>query len=124
MVKKSSDQPSQRQMRVAEAVKRSILQMITFGKIAPDVQLSADLRSAKIYVEKPLFNKSEISLSESQKRAFVKNLQKYTVLIRTLLAKEIQMKYAPNVFFYYDDRIEHAHRVDHILNSLSETSES
>src|SRR5688572_286185 len=134
MVKKGSFQaPTQRQMRVAETIKRSVLEMVTFGKIAPDlnsmtvaisdVQMSSDLRLARIYVEKPFLSKKETIISGKEQYLFVKNIQKYAAYIRQLLARELQMKYAPDVQFFYDDRNEHAHHINSLLNTLT-TSES
>ena len=78
--------------------------------------MSPDLRIAKIYVTL-LGNKEpfEICLEKI-------NLRKKH--IRYLLAKQISMKYMPELNFYYDDTLDYAEKINLLLNTVKKENDT
>lgn len=76
-----------------------------------DVKVSNDLSHAKIYYT--LLNESEIDQVE-------KALQKALGFIRSELASKLEAKHVPELAFEYDASLEHASRIEAIIDSLHE----
>jgi ribosome-binding factor A len=76
------------------------------------VKMSADLKLAKIYfVTSDRVTTQEESLAGFQK---AKGFIKYT------LAQQLNMRYMPELVFYYDTSIEHGFHIDSILKKLEQ----
>jgi ribosome-binding factor A len=76
-----------------------------------DVELSADLRHAKIFVS--IFGDAEA------KARTMEGLASAQGFIRTELAKRIRLRYVPDVLFKMDESIERGARVDELLRTVA-----
>ena len=110
---------SQRQLRVGELVRHALADMLTRGAVhdpvieghmitIPEVQVTADLRLATIYVM-PMGGRD----AKEVVAAFERN-KKY---LRTEIAHRINLKFAPDIRFRVDDRFAEAERIDKLLRS-------
>lgn len=75
-----------------------------------NVEISRDLRHAKIYV-----HHGDKSISRSK---VLRRLQKATPYVRRQLAQRTALRSVPEVLFYYDDTPERAARVDELLERI------
>jgi ribosome-binding factor A len=114
--------PSHRMLRVRELLKREIGEILRrelpvdqAGLITVnDVDLSGDLRNAKVFVS--LLGSSE------QQRTGMALLQKDRARIQNLMAKTVFLKYIPRLHFIIDDSVVRGNKVLKILDELEKTS--
>lgn len=109
---------SHRQEKVAEEIKHKLnsamskdlmelhLGLVTISK----VMMSPDLRIAKVYVTF-LGNKEPVDKCLDRINFRKKH-------IRFLLAKHLNMKYIPELNFYYDDTLDYADKINKLLNDV------
>jgi len=111
--------PSQRQLRVGEAVRHAIADLLARGEVqdpvieghlvsVPEVRMSPDLRLATIYVM-PLGGRDEAAVLE----AFDRNKR----FLRGAIARRVNLKFAPDIRFRIDDRFDEAQRIEELLRS-------
>jgi ribosome-binding factor A len=111
--------PSQRQLRVGELVRHAMTEILARGDMPepifvkafvtiPEVRMSPDLKLATIFVtlhdrasEKPVF-----AALESNRR-----------MLRTEIAHRVNLKFAPDIRFRLDDRLEEVSKIDALLRS-------
>ncbi len=116
---KTSNGPSQRQLRVGELVRHKLSEMLSRGEIhddvlasqvitIPEVRMSPDLKIATAYVM-PLGGGDM-----AQVIAALNNNRKY---IRGEVARAVALKFAPDVRFRADESFDEASRIDALLNS-------
>ena len=116
---KTSNGPSQRQLRVGELVRHKLSEMLSRGEIhddvlaslvitIPEVRMSPDLKIATAYVM-PLGGGDM-----AQVIAALNNNRKY---IRGEVARAVALKFAPDVRFLADESFDEASRIDALLNS-------
>ncbi|NLJ72604.1 MAG: 30S ribosome-binding factor RbfA [Syntrophomonadaceae bacterium] len=112
---------SRRQERMAEETKRLLAQILQNLKdprlnlstiTITRVDISNDLGHAKI-------NVSILANEEEQKTAF-NIIQKAKGFIRTELAKQLDVRYAPELEFRLDKSIEHGIKISHLLDEIKE----
>jgi ribosome-binding factor A len=123
MAKKPSDPagkpPSQRMLRIAEMIRHKLAEMLTRGDIhddvlaghvitVPEVRITADLKIATVYVM-PLGGKGgkEVVAALAQNKGF----------IRSGIARTLNLKYAPDLRFKFDEMFDEAARIDRLLDS-------
>ena len=110
---------SQRQLRVGELVRHAVAELLARGEVhdpvlegrlitVPEVQMTADLRLATIYVM-PLGGKN----SEDVLAALERNKK----FLRAEIAHRINLKFAPDIRFRFDERFDEAARIDKLLHS-------
>src|ERR1051326_2925383 len=91
--------PSQRQLRVGEAVRPAVSELLAHGAVAdagvethlitvPEVRMSADLRLATIYVM-PLGGRDEAEVLAA--------LDRNKRYVRGAIAKKVNLKFAPDI---------------------------
>ena len=110
-------QISPRQARVAEGVKQVISGVILNGLGDPrissltvtDVEVSADLKVAHVFVT--VFDKKSIELT-------LEGLNSAVSLFRRHIASELNLKYTPDLEFFYDESLERGARIESLLSSL------
>jgi ribosome-binding factor A len=106
-------------LRVAELVRHAVANLITRGAIAdpviethvvtvPRVQMSPDLKLATIYV---------MPLGGKDIDAVVAALDRHKKFVRTEVAHEINLKFAPDVRFKADSSFDKAARIDALLRA-------
>lgn len=114
------DGPSQRQLRVGELIRRTLSDVLIRGDVHdPDlgrmhvtvgeVRCSPDLKVATAYVA-PLGG----TLGGEDAEVMLKALRRNTVELRHLVAREMTLKYAPELRFRLDetfDRLDETRRI-------------
>lgn len=111
--------PSQRMLRVAEMIRHKLAEMLTRGEIhddtlaghvitIPEVRITADLKLATVYVM-PLGGED----ADEVVKAFARNKS----YIRSQIARTLNLKYAPDLRFKFDEMFDEAARIDALLDS-------
>ncbi|MCX7913395.1 MAG: 30S ribosome-binding factor RbfA [Thermodesulfovibrionales bacterium] len=77
-----------------------------------DVELTKDLRTAKVFIS--IMNKNDYDLS-------LEILNSSKGLLRSEISKRIKIKYIPSIEFLIDRSAEHGGRIDEILRGLRES---
>jgi ribosome-binding factor A len=110
--------PSQRQLRVGELIRHRLAELLTRGDIhddvltgrmitIPEVRLSPDLRLATVYV---------LSLGDDVKPVLAA-LERHKRFIRAEIAHAVNLKFAPDIRFRFDESFAEAERIEAILAS-------
>jgi ribosome-binding factor A len=81
-----------------------------------DVELTDDLRFAKIFVS--------VMGTEEEKAESMAGLEHATGFVRSEIGKRIRLRFTPEIRFYLDRTLDHALRIEELLNSLKKTAES
>lgn len=111
--------PSQRQLRVGELIRHAVAEIIARGEIqddeiarlivtVPEVRVSPDLKNATVYVT---------ALVGTDPQAAPKALARHKGFIRKQIARRINLRYAPDLVFRFDDRFDEDARIDALLRS-------
>jgi len=122
MIKKHSfdrGKVSQRQLRVQELLKSALNEILIRGEsknpildnilvTITHVDISPDLRNAKFYVVPLETDKTDVII-----KAF--NLSKK--VIRKKIVDKVNLKYAPEISFYFDETINEVERLEKLLSS-------
>ena len=111
--------PSQRQLRVGELIRHKIAEMLARGEVnddvlaghvitVPEVRLSPDLKLATVYIM-PLGGEDVTPVLEA--------LDRHRRFIRGEIAASVNLKFAPDVRFRFDETFDEATRIDQLLDS-------
>lgn len=111
--------PSQRMLRVGEMIRHELAAVLSRGEIhddvlsktvvtIPEVRMSTDLKLATVYV---------MPLGGLNVEAVVEALNTHKKYIRSVIAKAINLKFAPEVRFKHDDTFDEAMKIDKLLDS-------
>jgi ribosome-binding factor A len=114
-----ADGPSQRMLRVAEMIRHKLSDMLTRGEIhddvlashvitIPEVRITADLKLATIYV---------MPLGGADVKPVLDALERHKRFIRGEIAHAINLKYAPDIRFRFDEAFDEAQRIEALLDS-------
>ena len=112
---------SQRQLKVSQIIGAAIIDCLMKGKgvdmrLIPipltitKVNITPDLKVANCY-----FLPFNTKLSEEE---ILKALEESRYIIRQYVTKEINLKYSPEIRFFYDQAFENAAKIDLLLNQL------
>jgi ribosome-binding factor A len=109
--------------RLAEALKVEIAEVVGFEMDDPrletvtvtDVEVSPDLRDAKVYV---LVRGDETEVAEA-----LRSLKNAATFVRQQVAMNLDLRFAPHVHFVRDSAEENASRVGEILTDLKNRGE-
>ncbi len=93
-------------------IKDPRLQMTTIT----NVRMSSDLRHATIYFIKSGGEKSKVEAIEGFKNALG--------YVKRTLARQLGLRYMPELKFFYDESFDHGSHIDNILDSLNIKNES
>jgi ribosome-binding factor A len=104
--------------RVAEAIKREISELITRSVKDPrvhfatvmDVELTDDLRFAKIFVS--------VMGTEAEKAETMDGLQNALGFLRSEIGHRIRLRFTPEIRFYLDQTLDHAFRIEELLTQI------
>ena len=119
-VRKERDSgPSQRQLRVGEVIRHAVADVLARGEApdpalssnpitVPEVRMSPDLRLATVYV---------MPLGGRNKEAVLEALERNNKILRSALARRVNLKFAPEVRFRIDERFDEAERIERLLRS-------
>jgi ribosome-binding factor A len=111
--------PSQRQLRVGELIRHAIAEMLSRGDIhdptieshmitVPEVAMTADLRLATIYV---------MPLGGRDAKPVIEALERNKKFLRGEISRRINLKFAPDIRFRFDERFDEAERIEKILRT-------
>lgn len=111
--------PSQRQLRVGELIRHALAEILARGELmddelakmmltVPEVRVSPDLRNATVYIT---------PLGGGDHKAAEKAITRHARWLRGQVAKRINLKFAPDLVFRYDDRFEETAHIDALLHS-------
>jgi ribosome-binding factor A len=75
-----------------------------------DVQMSPDLKIAKIYVS--------IFGDETRKKKSLALLESQKAFVRSTLGHQIRIKFTPDIFFYLDETIDRAMSLENIFKQI------
>ncbi|GGG29953.1 hypothetical protein GCM10008026_08020 [Chelatococcus composti] len=111
--------PSQRQLRVGEAVRHALADILARGEVmdevltshvitVPEVRMSPDLRLATIFV---------MPLGGQDAKEVLAALDRNRRFLRGELARRVNLKFAPDVRFRLDESFDEAQRIDTLLQS-------
>ncbi|MBM4360686.1 MAG: 30S ribosome-binding factor RbfA [Deltaproteobacteria bacterium] len=81
------------------------------------VQMTDDLRLARVYVH---CTGSGADADEARRRAIVKALESASNRLRRLLGATLDLRYVPELRFFYDSGVDHARRIDELLAEIKE----
>jgi ribosome-binding factor A len=110
---------SQRQLRVGELVRHALAGLLARGEVhdpvieghlitIPEVRMTPDLRLATVYV---------MPLAGRDSDEVIAALERNKKFLRREVAREINLKFAPDLRFRADDRFDEAERIDRLLRS-------
>ena len=111
--------PSQRQLRVGELIRHCLAEMLARGDIhddvlaahvitIPEVRLSPDLKLATVYV---------MPLGGEDAAPVIEALDRHRRYMRGIIASTVNLKFAPDLRFRFDDTFDEARRIDQLLDS-------
>jgi ribosome-binding factor A len=116
---RSAKPPSQRQLKVGELIRHALADIFSRGEITdevlsrhsltvPEVRMSPDLKLATVYV---------FPLGGGEADEAVAHLDKHKRYLRGLVAKQVSMKFMPELRFKVDTSFEASARIDALLAS-------
>jgi ribosome-binding factor A len=117
--KKGASGGSQRQLRVGEAVRHAIADILAQGSVhdpdleghiitVPEVRMSPDLKLATIYV---------MPLGGRDTDVVMAALERNKKFLRGEVARRVNLKFAPDVRFRVDERFDEAERIEKLLRT-------
>jgi ribosome-binding factor A len=109
---------SGRDKKIAEEIRREASQILHYemkdprvmGATVTGVKMSPDLRLARIYYAMPG--------SEERKESAKAGLKKSSGFVRHLLAERMQMKFMPQIEFFYDESFELEAKLNDLFKDL------
>jgi ribosome-binding factor A len=115
--------PYKRSDRVGDLLREEVADIIMYKLKDPrigfvtvtGVDLSADLKLAKVYV-------SVMKEEETEQTLAVLNSSKH--FIRSVLTKRLKMKFIPSIEFRLDTSIAYGFKIDKLLNEIKDSDES
>ena len=110
--------PSQRQLRVGEELRHALARILTRGELrdpalqgvtvtVTEVQMSPDLRNATAYV---------MPLAGREADTVIEGLMRSAGYLRSQLAREVPLRFAPALAFALDTSFDHASRINELLH--------
>jgi ribosome-binding factor A len=108
-----------RSSRVAEFIRREISLMITVTIKDPGVKtvtithvdVSDDLKIAKIYYR--------VIGDDQAKENAIKGLERANKFIRAEIGQRIELRYVPEIQFFYDSGLDNAYHIEMLLQKLN-----
>jgi ribosome-binding factor A len=117
--KKGAAGGSQRQLRVGEAVRHAIADILTHGSVhdpdlegriitVPEVRMSPDLKLATIFM---------MPLGGRDTDVVIAALERNKKFLRGEVARRVNLKFAPDIRFRADERFDEAERIEKLLRT-------
>lgn len=123
--KKKTD--GKRSQKVAEQLRGELMNMLLAGDVhdpgvktatVSAVVLTDDLRLAKIYVRM-----LDLEASEKARTAMLKALERAKGFLRRELSQRLDLRYAPDLRFYYDETIDRGREMEALLRAIPKPSD-
>jgi ribosome-binding factor A len=117
--RESGNMPTQRALRAGELVRHALAEIFARGEVhdpvieghlitVPEVRMTADLRLATIYV---------MPLGGRDAKPVIEALERNKKFLRGEIARRINLKFAPDIRFRFDERFDEAERIEKILRT-------
>ncbi|PUU93964.1 30S ribosome-binding factor RbfA [Halanaerobium sp.] len=114
---------NKRAIRVGELLKEEISQIVLREMKDPrigfvsvtDVEVSGDLRHAKVFIS--------VYGSDKEKEETLEGLHQAKGFVRKLVGERIKIHHTPEIIFRYDDSIENGVHISEIIKDLKESGE-
>ena len=117
--REQSSGPSQRQLRVGELIRHALAEMLSRGEVhdpvieahmitIPEVAMTSDLRLATVYV---------MPLGGRDAKPVLEALERNKKFLRGETARRVNLKFAPDLRFRFDERFDEAERIEKILRT-------
>jgi len=117
--KSSSNEPSQRQLRVGEELRHALADVFMRGEAYipklegvsitfSEVRVSPDLKHANAYIM-PLGGAGDVQM-------ILRALNEVAPYIRHLISTRIRLKFTPKVSFRWDDSFDEAQKINQLMN--------
>src|SRR4051794_40546353 len=111
--------PSQRQLRVGEELRHALAQLLGPGELrdpalrdanitVTEVRVSPDLRNATAYV---------MPLAGTNADEIMSGLKRSAPYLKTMIARTVELRQAPNIAFAYDTSFDSAARIAELLHT-------
>src|SRR3954454_16638843 len=111
--------PPERQLRVGELIRHALAEMLARGEVhdpviesqmitVPEVAMTADLRLAPAYV---------MPLGGKDAKPVIEALERNKKFLRGEIARRVNVKFAPDIRFRFDERFDEAERIEKILRT-------
>jgi ribosome-binding factor A len=95
---------------ISRAVQRVVKDPRIQGVTVTDVQLSSDLRYGRVYYS---------VIGEDTRREEVREgLESAKGVIRREVGRNLQLRYVPDIEFFFDDSLGHAEQIDRLLRQI------
>lgn len=115
----SAKGPSQRMLRIGEMIRHKLAEMLARSEIhddvlashtvtIPEVRMSPDLKIATAYV---------MPLGGEDVDPVLKALDRNKKYIRSEIAQTLDLRYAPDIRFRFDETFDEVNRIDRLLHS-------
>ena len=123
--KKKTD--GKRSQKVAEQLRGELMKMLLAGEVhdpgvktatVSAVVLTDDLRLAKVYVRM-----LDLEASEKARAAMLKALERAKGFLRRELSQRLDLRYAPDLRFYYDETVDRGREMEALLRALPKPSD-
>ncbi len=118
---------SHRPQMLGEEIRKVVSNLLLLGKLkdpiftnmisVSGVDVSGDGSYATLYVSALSFDPQK-GISEEDKKAIVGAFEKCKGYIRTEIAKNIKLRYTPELIFKFDESFEYGAKMDAILDNL------
>jgi ribosome-binding factor A len=82
------------------------------------VKLSKDLSIANIFVNILILNTETQEMKASKVNKLLTMLEARSGMLRSITAKEVRMRFTPELRFFYDDTLEEMDRIDKLINKV------
>ena len=110
--------PNQRQLRVGEELRHALAQLLRPGELrdpalrdasitVTEVRVSPDLRNATAYV---------MPLAGANADEIMSGLKRSAPYLKTMVARTVELRQAPNIAFAYDTAFDSAARISELLH--------
>jgi len=114
---------NKRSIRVGELLKEEISQIVLREMKDPrigfvsitDVEVSGDLRHAKVFIS--------VYGTDKEKEETLEGLQQAQGFVRKLVGERVKIHHIPEIIFRYDDSIENGVHISELIKDLKESGE-
>lgn len=114
---------NKRAIRVGELLKEEISQIVLREMKDPrigfvsitDVEVSGDLRHAKVFIS--------VYGTDKEKEETLEGLQQAQGFVRKLVGERVKIHHTPEIIFRYDDSIENGVHISEIIKDLKDSGE-
>ena len=111
--------PSQRQLRVAEEIRHILARLLMRGDLRDPALSGVSVTVSEVRISPDLKNATAFAMPLSGKgvEEVLKGLNRSAPYLRSQVAQEIQLRYAPTLKFVEDKSFDEAHHIEELLRS-------